>query len=166
MVKKYILFVLIIFSLLGCSYSVKSNSFPYLKRLQLMAFENKSSEFALGETVINSLSGFYLEDGRLRLVTQQPDCLLEGSILSYNEKIYSYDTANNIQDYNEIVTFSVTFTDMVNNKVIYENKSLSISELYAVSDASTSRFKTKQEAIQEICSKLFKTIMQNTLESW
>jgi hypothetical protein len=166
MVKKFILFSLTVLLICGCSYSVHSNAYPHLKRIQLMAFENKSSEFSLGDIVINALSKSFQEDGRLRQVTQQPDCQLEGSILSYSEKIYSYDAANNIQDYNVTITFSVTFTDLVNNKVLYDSKSLALSELYFVSEGSTSRFKTKDEAIQEICSKLFKNIMQNTLESW
>jgi hypothetical protein len=168
MVKKFIIFLQIILLAAGCSYSVYSNAYPHLKRIQLLAFDNKSSEYALGEIVINGLSNSFRDDGRLRLVTQQPDCQLEGSILSYSEKIYSYDTANNIQDYLVIITFSLTFTDLVNNKVLFENKSLPISEIFAVSatSGSTSRFIGKDAAWQEICSKLFKTVMQNTLESW
>jgi hypothetical protein len=91
---------------------------------------------------------------------------LEGSILSFSEKIYSYDAANNVQDYMVAISFSVIFTDVINNTVLYETKSLTLSEIYAVSDESTSRFKTKEEAIDEICDKLHRTIMQNTLESW
>jgi hypothetical protein len=166
MVKKFIVFMLVMLILGGCSYSVYSNAYPHLKRMQLMAFDNKSSEFTLGDIVINNLSNSFREDGRLRLVTRQPDCQLEGSILSFSEKIYSYDTANNVQDYMVAITFSVTFTDLTKNTALYENKSLTVSEMYAVSDESTSRFKTKDEAINEICSKLFKNIMQNTLETW
>lgn len=131
-----------------------------------MAFDNKSSEFSLGDIVINRLSNDFRDDGRLRLVTQQPDCQVDGSIVDYSEKIYSYDVANNVQDYLIAITYSITFTDLVNNKVLYENKNLQVSEIWAVSAESTSRFKTKDEAINEICDKLFKTIMQNTLESW
>jgi hypothetical protein len=145
---------------------VYSNAYPHLKRVQLIAFDNKSSEFSLGEIVVNSLSEQIKDDGRLRMVTQQPDCQLEGSILSFTEKIHSYNAANSVQDYMVSVSFNITFTDLVKNTVIYENKSLMVSEIYAVSEESTSRFKTKDEAIQEICSKLFKTIMQNSLESW
>ena len=135
-----------------------------------MAFDNKSSEFSLGDIVYNRLSNAFRDDGRLRLVTQQPDCLLEGSTNSFSEKIYSYDESNNVQDYIVVISFSVTFTDLINNKVLYENKNLQMSEIYASSsdsmNESTSRFKTKDEAINEICDKLFKAIMQNTLESW
>lgn len=166
MVKKIIYLGLIILLFGACSYSVYTNAYPHLKRIQLLAFENKSSEFYLGEVVFNNLSSAFSKDGRLRTVTQQPDCQLEGSILSFSEKIYSYDSVNNIQDYVVVVSFDVTFTDLINNKALYENKNLSLSEIYAVSDESTSRFKSKEEAVDEICDKLYRTIMQNTLESW
>jgi len=166
MVKKIIYFIVAILLLSGCSYSVYSNAYPHLKRIQILAFDNKSTEFSLGDILINKLSDAYNDDGRLRLVTQSPDCQLEGSIISFSEKIYSYDAANNIQDYIVSISLSLTFSDLVNNNVIFENKSLSISEIYAVSDESTSRFKTKDDAISEIFAKLFKIIMQNTLESW
>lgn len=166
MVKKFIVIMLIILIAAGCSYSVYSNSFPHLKRIQLLAFDNKSTEYALGDLLVNSLSNSFNDDGRLRTVTQQPDCQLEGSILSFSEKIYSYDAANNVQDYTVAITFSLTFTDLVKNSVIYENKSLTLSETYAVSEDSVARFKTKDEAINEIFAQLFKNIMQNTLETW
>ncbi|MBM4400111.1 MAG: hypothetical protein FJ041_07280 [Candidatus Cloacimonetes bacterium] len=166
MVKKIILFLPIIFLLAGCSYSVYSNAYPHLKRIQILAFENNSTEFALGDIVFNKVSDLFRDDGRLRTVTQQPDCQLEGKIISYSERIYSYDAANNVQDYFITVTFSVVFTDLVQNEVLMDNKNLTLTELYAVSTESTSRFQSKDEALNEICDKLFKTIMQSTLESW
>ena len=102
----------------------------------------------------------------MKLVTIDPDCTLEGSIISFTEKVYSYDAANQVQDYQVQMTMAVTFTDLVKNQVLYENKNLVISELYAVSTGGTARFKTKDEAIDEAISKFFQTIMQNSLESW
>lgn len=132
----------------------------------MIAFENKTTEFALGDIVFNNLSSSFKDDGRLRLVTQQPDCQIEGSILSFAENVYSYDATNSVQDYQVAVVFSVIFTDLQKNNVIYENRNLMVSEIYAVSTESTSRFKSKEEAINEICDKLFKNIMQNSLELW
>jgi len=166
MVKRIIFLMGLAVCLGACAYSVYSNAYPYLKKVQLLAFNNKSPEFSLGDVVFNNLAKDISDDGRLRLVTQQPDCQIEGTILDYSEKIYSYDEANSVQDYLIVVTFSVTFTDVVNNKTLYEIKQLPVSEIYAVSSNSTSQFTTKQAAIDEICHKLFKTIMQNTLEAW
>jgi hypothetical protein len=166
MVKRFI-FPMVLFILLsGCTYSVYSNAYPHLNKIAVRAFENKSSQFDLGDLVLNGLTEQFAKDGRLKLVTLQPDCALEGSILSLTDNIYSYDSGNNVQDYMLRLTCSVTFTDLIENKVIYENKSLTLSEPYAVSEASSARSRNKQEAEDELVRQLFRTIVQNTLETW
>lgn len=166
MVKKFVCLGLLCAVLLGCSYSVYSNAYPHLKKIAVRAFENLSPEFELGDKVLNGLSQKFQSDGRLKLVTQQPDCTLEGSILNFEENINSFDSGNNVQDYMLRLTCSVVFTDLVNNQVIYENKSLLLTEPYAVSAASTAKSKSKEEATDELIDKLFKTIVQNSLETW
>jgi hypothetical protein len=131
-----------------------------------MAFENKTAEFALADKTLEILSAQFNSDGRLKLVTQQADCQLDGTITDYNESIYSYDSANNVQDYQIRVSFQVALIDLVKNQTIYENKTLLITEQYAVSALSSSKFKSKEEAQNEIIRNLFKAIVQNSLEAW
>jgi len=166
MVKINILIVCTALVLGACAYSVFSNVYPHLKRIRIAAFDNQSSEFDIGEKTMNALSTSFRDDGRLQPVTQSPDCLLEGSLLSYEEKIYSFDAANNVQDYQIRITFSILFTDLVRNETIFENKALTLTSFYAVSAESTSKNKTKEEAVDEILDNLFKNIMQNSLENW
>lgn len=166
MVKRFIYTALILLLLNGCYYSVYSNAYPHLKKIRVLPFENQSSEFALADKALNELSLAIRNDGRLRMVTTDADCTLEGKILSFEEKIYSYDSANMVQDYQLILTLEVVFTDLTKNEVIYENKSLRISELYRVANSSTARFETKEEATSEIITNIFKTVIQNSLEAW
>jgi hypothetical protein len=166
MVKKFVCLGLLLAVLFGCSYSVYSNAYPHLKKIAVRAFENRSNQFDLGDKVLNRLSESFQNDGRLKLVTQQPDCTLEGSIQSFDENIYSFDSGNNVQDYMLRLTCSVTFTDLIENSVIYENKNLVLTEPYAVSASSTAKSKSKEEATDELISQLFKTIVQNSLETW
>ncbi len=166
MVKRIIQSLLILLSLNGCFYSVYSNAYPHLKKVRVLAFENRSSEFTLGDITLTGLNREIRNDGRLKLVTKEPDCTLEGTILSFSEKIYSYDAANQVQDYQVQMSVSITFTDLVNNKVVYENKNLTVSELYAAAEGGTAKFGTKEEAINELIVKLYQNILQNSLESW
>ena len=166
MVKKFIYLMWITLLLSGCSYSVYSNAYPHLKKIRVQAFENKSEDYAIGDFLLNKLVLEFRNDGRLKLVTQGPDCTLEGSILAFEEKIYSYDTANMVQDYQLKLTVSVLFTDLITNQSLYENKSLMLTELYAVGEDSSARFKTKDEAQAELITSLFKTVIQNSLEAW
>lgn len=166
MVKRFIYPLLILLSLSGCFYSVYSNAYPHLKKVRVLAFENRSSEFALGDVILTGLNREIRNDGRLKLVTKEPDCTLEGSITTFSESVYSYDATNQVQDYQVQMVLSVTFTDLINNKVLYENKNLSLTELYAIAEGGTAKFKTKEEAIDELIAKLYQTILQNSLESW
>lgn len=166
MVKKFILASLIFALLSSCYYSVYSNAYPHLKKIRVEPFGNRSAEFALSENALNALSASIRNDGRLKQVTQDPDCSLEGEIISFEEKIYSYDSANQVQDYQLILNLSVTFTDLVKNEVIYENKGLRVTELYSVAPGSTARFNSKEEALSEIFNTIFKTVIQNSLEAW
>ena len=166
MVKKIISLCCLVLLLSGCAYSVYSNAYPHLKKVRVQAFENKSEDFAIGDFLLNKLVLEFRNDGRLKLVTQGPDCTLEGSIIAFEEKIYSYDTANMVQDYQLRLTVSVLFTDLVTNQALFENKSLTLVELYAVGDDSSARFKTKDEAQAELITSLFKTVIQNSLEAW
>ncbi|HPS39331.1 MAG TPA: LptE family protein [Candidatus Cloacimonadota bacterium] len=166
MVKRIIYMLCLTALLSGCAYSVYSNAYPHLKKIRVTPFENKSSDYTIGDFVLNRLTTEFRDDGRLKLVTQAPDCTLEGSILSFTEKIYSYDSANQVQDYQLNLTVAVVFTDLISNQAIYENKNLTVSELYAVGTESSARFKTKEEAQIELIRTLFKTVIQNSLEAW
>lgn len=168
MVKKFICLGLLFAVLWGCSYSVFSNAYPHLKNIAVRPFENRSSQFDLGDTVTDGLTQKFSRDGRLKLVTQQPDSTLEGEILDFSESVYSYDSANNVQDYMLRLSCSVVFTDLINNEVIYENKNLALTEPYAApgQSSSTAKSKTKEEATDELITRLFNTIIQNSLETW
>ena len=166
MVKRFILASLILALLGSCYYSVYSNAYPHLKKVRVEPFENQSAEFGLADKALNGLSLSVRNDGRLKLVTQNPDCSLEGKIVSFEEKIYSYDSANQVQDYQLIMVLNLSFTDLIKNEVIYENTALRITEIYKVSDDSTARFGTKEEALSEIFTSIFKTVIQTSLEAW
>ncbi|HNW99865.1 MAG TPA: LptE family protein [Candidatus Cloacimonadota bacterium] len=158
---------MIFFILTGCSYSFHSTAYPNLKKILIQPFENKTAEYYLGDDLLVSLTNQFRDDGRLRPVTLTPDCQLEGTILDFSNLPFSYDQSNSIQEYQVKILFSVTLTDLQSNQVIYENKSLLISENYSViSNEGTSSFKTKLEAEKQIYVDLFQNILKNSLESW
>jgi len=166
MVKRIVYMILLALILSGCSYSVFANAYPHLKKIRVTAFENQTAEYELGDVLLNRMVISFRDDGRLRLATQQPDCQLEGTIKQFEERIYSFDAANNVQDYQIRINFSILFTDLIRNEVIYENRNLMLSEVYAVSEQSASRFNSREAAINEIMRNLFNIIMQNSLEKW
>jgi hypothetical protein len=100
-------------------------------------------------------------------VTENPDVLLECAVTFYDEIIYSSDSANNIEEYQVQMNFSVKMTDLINDRVLYENKRLAITERYSVNDAITSAdYDNREDTENGIYDELFTKIIQNTLEDW
>lgn len=169
MVKKFIKYFIVIsiFVLSGCSYSLRTNQYPYLKTIRILPVENRTTESDIDLEVFEYLSNNFQRDGRLLQVTESPDVLLECALSFYEEIIYSSDSANNIEEYQVKMTFSVKMTDMINDKVLYDNKRLALTQRYAVNEANTSAdYTNKEDAENAIYDDLFTKIIQNTLEDW
>jgi outer membrane lipopolysaccharide assembly protein LptE/RlpB len=166
MVKRiYYLFLLLLF-LSGCSYSVYTSEYPHLKTILVQPFENKTVEFTLGQDAQNSLVNAFMKDGRLKINTQNPDAELRGEILDFRKRIFSYDNAGNVEEYQIQILFSVTFYDLKLNNEIYANKNLLLTRTYNPTSDNINVEKTEEEAINKILSNLFDDIIKNTLENW
>ncbi|MCF7918611.1 MAG: hypothetical protein K9N06_01705 [Candidatus Cloacimonetes bacterium] len=162
---KYIIyFGIIILLLSGCAYSVYSNSLPHLKTIAISSFENKSGEFELEENIQDFLLNRFDKDGRLRVVTLAPDCILEGTIMDYSRKIDTYDETG-IEEYAVKILFRLKFTDLTVNEIIWEKDSLILTEVYS-ENSEAAEFQSEEEAREAIYEKLFAEFMKNTLEQW
>lgn len=150
--------------ILSCSYSVYSSAYPHLKTINILQFENKTTEYSLSEEVYVSLSNDFNNDGRLRLVEISPDCQLTGEILDYSDKIYGY-TKSDIEEYEVKILMKISMLDLTNNEIIWKNDNLLLREVYSIDDIN-SEFATEEEARNEIFKNLFDLIVKNSLEKW
>ena len=161
--KQIIILILVLF-LGACSYSVHSTGSPHLKTIVILPFTNNTTEYNLEEDLLNELSNLFINDGRLKIVGISPDCQLEGEILDYTDKIYTYDSST-IDAYQVKILFKIIFTDLKKNNIIWQNNSLILSETYSETDES-SEFSSEAEAQNEIMKDLYDTIIKNSLEEW
>jgi len=156
--------LILVFFLGACSYSVHSNSQPHLKTITILPFANITTEYNLEEDLLNELSNLFINDGRLQIVSISPDCQLEGEILDYTDKIYTYD-GSTIDAYQVKILFKIIFSDLKKNNILWQNNSLILSETYSETDES-SEFSSEAEAQNEIMKDLYDTIIKNSLEEW
>ncbi len=148
----------------ACSYSVYSSGLPHLKTIAVNSFDNYSTEYELEEKIYISLSEKFSNDGRLNLVTISPDCILEGEILDYSNEILGY-AGSNVDEYKVQILFNIEFTDLIKNKIIWQNRSLLLSETYSATDHNIN-YKTEAAAVNKILDDLFDMIIRNSLEEW
>jgi len=161
---KKIIILMLLPLIFSCSYSVYSTGYPHLKTVSVLQFENRSSEFVIEENLQQMLVDSFQKDGRLKIVTQSPDCQLEGIILDYS------NTVNNISDtgvdeYVVKILFSLNFSDLVQNKIILKKESLVLTETYS-SSLEITEFTTEEEARNEIFQNLFDDVIINSLDNW
>jgi len=161
---KGLIAVLIIIS--GCTYSLRMNQYPHLRDIMIVPFENDTIELFLEEELRNSIISSFQQDGRLRIAYDNPDSRIEGKILDYSSTIYGYSIDQNIEEYQVKLVMEITFTDLVRNEVIWENKSLMITERYAPQTTMSVKWQNEEEARNEIFKELFKVIIRNSLEAW
>ncbi len=158
-------YLFVILAVLGaCTYSVYTSGFPHLKTISIQPFLNNTVEYDLEEEILVELTNYFEKDGKLKIVTLSSDCRLEGEILDYSNKIFTYDTAG-VEEYEVKILFKIIFTDLKNNEIIWKNDTLVLRETYSSSE-ETSEFSTEEEAQTEIFKILFETIMKNSLEEW
>ncbi|MDO9577501.1 MAG: LPS assembly lipoprotein LptE [Candidatus Cloacimonadales bacterium] len=161
---KNVIIIIVLMVLSACTYSVYSSGFPHLKTISIKSFQNKTTEYNLEEDVFNKLSEKFSSDGRLSIVTISPDCLIEGEILDYSNDVLSF-AGSTVDEYNVQILFSVTFTDLQKNEIIWQNKSLLLNETYSTSNPNIT-LKSEESAQQKIIDDLFDVIIKNSLEEW
>ncbi len=159
-------FVAALLLVLGCTYSLRMNQYPHLRDVMVASFENDTVELYLEEDLRSSLISFFQQDGRLRIAYENPDSRIEGRLLEYSDTIYGYDIDQTVEEYQVRLVMSITFTDLVRNEVIWENKSLSLTERYSSRATETVEFMSEEEARDEIYEELFRIIIRNSLEAW
>ncbi len=148
----------------ACTYSVYSSGFPHLNTISIKSFQNKTTEYNIEEDIFNKLSEKFSSDGRLSIVTISPDCIIEGEIMDYSNEVLSF-AGSTVDEYKVQILFSIAFTDLQKNEIIWQNQSLLLSETYSVSNPNIT-LKSELSAQQKIIDDLFEAIIKNSLEEW
>ncbi len=148
----------------SCSYSVYSTGYPHLKTVSVQQFENRSSEFVIEENLQQMLVEYFQKDGRLKIVTQSPDCQVEGKILDYSNDVKNISDTG-VDEYEVKILFSINFSDLVQNNVILKKESFLLTETYS-SSLDITEFTTEDEAREEIFQNLFDDVIINSLDNW
>lgn len=147
---------------------MRMNQYPHLRNIAIMPFDNRTVEIHLAEEIRDRLISSFQQDGRLRIVYENPDSRIEGEITDYSDTVYGFDMEQEIEEYQVSIRFSIIFTDLVRNQIIWENRSLTLNERYspASADDESIRYKTPEAAQEAIFEELFKLIIRNSLEAW
>lgn len=112
-------------SFAGCGYTTQSSLDAKYRTIAVAPFENYSKEYDLQAALTNAVIRKFINDGRLDVVSaDNADLLLEGVILDYQLKGFSFERKDETTQYLTVITAGVRLTDQKSGDVVWEDKAM------------------------------------------
>ena len=120
-----LLFVFVACLATGCGYSFRGNLPGHIKTVAVPIFKNRTEAPGLENTITSAVISAFSNGGRLRVVpVEQADSILEGEIVGYQIDGAGFDRNQNVQAYHLRVVLNVTFRDVRQNKMLWQENGL------------------------------------------
>lgn len=175
MIKKGLAIILgSLLCITGCGYTTGSLLPEKYKTVFVAPFDNSINYLNQEERTVyvpgletkvrTSVIDRYLFDGNLHIGEQETaDLVLKGRLVSFEREELRLTTAENVKEYRLRITVSLTLTDPVENKVVWEEPSFAGESTYYTTGPQA---KSESAAIDEALKDLALRIVARTIEDW
>jgi outer membrane lipopolysaccharide assembly protein LptE/RlpB len=170
----YALFLLIMPILLlswGCGYSLKGEgSFlpEHIKVITVAEFQNQTPRFELEKVINQKLEEELLGRGSFTLSPNQneADAVLTGVITQYKTSPKSLNDEGRATSYSIRITLDIKFTDLKENKTLFEDKNYTVTEEYQLTNLDEDFLDQEEFAIEEAAGRLAESLISAILEGF
>lgn len=143
-------------------YSFSGSLAPHLKTIAVPLFEDRTAEFGIKEELTDVLISKFTQDNTLKIADRtNADILLDGTIISVDDRAGAYDQKERVQDVRVYLTVNVKCEDMVKRKLLWDER-LTQWGTYDPSLGPDAR----SEGIAEAIEKLTSDILNKTVAGW
>ncbi len=157
-----LLLILFLVFLQSCMYSFKGSLPPHIRSIAIPLFENQTAEYRINETITDLLIQQFLQENVLRITDEKAaDSVLEGAVTRISDSPYTYDEAEQVQDYRVTIGLRIRWYDAVQDQVRLE-ETVSGWGVYDAQQATT----TRQDGIQEAIEKIAQDIINSITANW
>ncbi len=152
---KWIIYVLLLFSCLGCGYHFSpggENIDADIRKVFIGEFFNRTSEVNVENYVRNAFFSRFRSDARFTPVADvdEADAVLTGKILSITTAHLAYSSGDMAKEDRVSMTLEVVFKRTGNGEVIWINKGLSGRKAYIVEVNTAITATSKRNAIRKL----------------
>ncbi|HUV87109.1 MAG TPA: LptE family protein [bacterium] len=151
---------------LSCGpYTFNPNVPGYIKSVAIPLFKNpRTFKYGAERVLTDAVIDEFVADGTLDVAGEDvADSKLQVEIVNYKKEALSYDVQEVVKEYNLAVVVSVTFTDLINNQVLWQEPSMYESVSYY---AIATKAETEDEALDRLAEELARKIVNRTLQGW
>lgn len=143
-------------------YSFSGSLAPHLNTVAIPLFDDRTAEFGIKEALTDALIEEFTRDNTLKIADRSSaDILLEGTIVSVDDRAGAYDQNERVQDVKVYLTVKVKCEDMVKRKLLWEER-LTQWGAYDPSLGPDAR----NEGVEEAIEKLTADILNKTVAGW
>ncbi len=149
----------------GCGYSFRGTLPEHIKTIAVPAFVNKTSEPAVANVVSRAVSDAFATSGRLRVTTpDRADSILHGEVVGYDIQSIAFDPRANVRQYRLVVTMNLRYSDLVQNRVVFERQGVQERAEFRVSSAVSETIVREESALRQAAREIARAVVAFTLD--
>jgi len=165
------LFLVVAIFVTGCGYHLAGtgSSLPqHIKTIGLPVFVNTTQGYEVEQKITASIQTVLIQRGKYKVVpeAQDVDALLKGIITSVSLYPATFSSDGRANEYNVVINAKVTFTDVINNKILFQNPSFLFRGQYEIDPDQVAYFDRQSEAIDQIARDFAESVVSAILEGF
>jgi len=158
-------------TLIGCGYSLKGQGTflpEHIKKVAIPEFKNNTPRFELERIITEKVRELFLSRGDFEIVSteSEADAVLKGVITGYFTNPKSVDAEGRATSYNIKINLDVSFKDLVNDKVLFEDKNYIANQEYQLSSTDENFLDQEEFAIEAAADELAESLVSAILEGF
>jgi TolB-like protein len=151
---------------LGCGYySTTSRTAKDIKSIHVPFFSNETSEPNLEITVTETIIQNLIDDNTLKVLDEDgADALLEGRVVGFQNRPFSYNRELNAEEYHVSVRVTVSLVNRATDEAIWKDRAIEGNGSYFVEPVEGGN--SFEEAVSEAIKEITERILNLTVQDW
>ena len=168
---KTLFITFLFYSVLGCGYHLAGtgSSLPeHIKTIGVPIFVNNTQGYQVEQKITSDVTALLIQRGKYKVVPQDlgVDALLSGTITSVSLVPVQFGSDGRATQYNVIITAKVTFTDKIDNKVLFVNPGFTFRGQYDFDPNALAYFDRQSGAVDKIAKDFSESVVSAILEGF
>lgn len=140
----------------------------YIHSVAIPTFENRTSRFEVEVRITDAVSREFISRGDYRVVSEESvaDAVLRGEILSFVARPVGLRQSQEAQTFQVEIRAAVTFTDLVENEVLFTNNSFLYRDEFEFPEDPNALFDVEIGAVDEIAREFARSVVTSILEGF
>ena len=166
-ISRIIILGLLTFALAACGfYTFKSGRKAVVSSIGVPLFANRTAEYGLAEQLTEGITNGLIDENIVNVVDpSRAESVLIAEVLTYERKAYTFDAAENVEEYIVEITIKASLVRTADETPIWEAGSIRGWGIYAP-NKDPDKEETEQDGQERAIEKLTEEIIERTVKGW